>query len=56
MGPTPGIELLREKIPAKQARMRKRLQRVEELPTADRRAVLKFVDALVESRGIEDGS
>lgn len=47
-----GIEPLREKISAKQARIRKRLQRVEELPASDQRAVLKFVDALVESRGI----
>ena len=36
--------------------MRKRLQRVEELPAADQRAVLKFVDALVESRGVGSGS
>lgn len=51
-----GIEPLREKIPAKQARIRKRLQRVEDLPAADQRAVLKFVDALVESRGLANGS
>jgi transcriptional regulator with XRE-family HTH domain len=51
-----GIEPLKEKIPAKQARIRKRLQRVEELPAADQRAVLKFVDALVDSRGISNGS
>ena len=50
------IEPLKEKIPVRQARMRKRLQRVEELPTADQRAVLKFVDALVESRGLGNGS
>lgn len=48
-----GVEPLREKISPKQARIRKRLQRVEELPTADQRAVLKFVDALVENRGVE---
>lgn len=47
-----GVEPLKEKITPKQARIRKRLQRVEELPTADQRAVLKFVDALVESRGL----
>lgn len=51
-----GIEPLREKVSAKQARIRKRLQRVEKLPIADQRAVLKFVDALVESRGIDNGS
>jgi hypothetical protein len=36
--------------------MRKRLQRVEELPTADQRAVLKFVDAHVDSRGVKNSS
>ena len=51
-----GIEPLKEKIPAKQARIRKRLQRVEELPAADQRAVLKFVDALVDSRGVGNGA
>lgn len=51
-----GVEPLREKITPRQARIRKRLQRIEELPAADQRAVLKFVDALVESRGIENGS
>lgn len=51
-----GMEPLREKITPKQARIRKRLQRVEELPAADQRAVLKFVDALVESRGVDNGS
>lgn len=50
-----GMEPLKEKITPKQARLRKRLQRVEELPAADQRAVLKFVDALVDSRGLEDG-
>jgi transcriptional regulator with XRE-family HTH domain len=49
-----GVEPLREKISPKQARIRKRLQRVEELPAADQRAVLKFVDALVESRDVDD--
>jgi transcriptional regulator with XRE-family HTH domain len=51
-----GVEPLREKITPKQARIRKRLQQVEELPAADQRAVLKFVDALVDSRGIDNGS
>lgn len=49
-----GVEPLREKVSAKQARIRRRLQRVEELPAADQRAVLKFVDALVESRGTDN--
>ncbi len=48
-------ELLAVKPPAdrrgkKSARLLKRLQRIEELPPADQRAVLKFVDALVQSR------
>ena len=51
-----GIEPLKEKIPARTARLRKRLQRVEQLPTPDQRAVLKFVDALVDSRGIQNGA
>jgi transcriptional regulator with XRE-family HTH domain len=51
-----GIEPLKEKASPKRARLRKRLQRVEQLPAADQRAVLKFVDALVESRGVENGS
>jgi transcriptional regulator with XRE-family HTH domain len=49
-----GIGPLREKVSAKQARIRKRLQRVEQLPPADQRAVLKLVDALVISRQVED--
>lgn len=51
-----GIEPLEERVPAKRARLRRRLQRVEELPAADQRAVLRFVDALVDSRGIDNGS
>ena len=51
-----GVEPLKEKITPKQARIRKRLQRVEELPAADQRAVLKFVDALVENRQIDNGT
>ncbi len=48
-----GIEPLKEKIPPKTARIRRRLQQVEDLPPADQKAILKFVDALVESRGGE---
>ncbi len=51
-----GIEQLREKVPVKKASIRRRLQQVEELPTADQKAALKFVDALVESRGIQSRS
>jgi transcriptional regulator with XRE-family HTH domain len=35
----------------KTARLLKRLQQVESLPRADQQAVLKFVDALLTSRG-----
>jgi len=35
----------------KTVRLLKRLQQVEALPRADQQAVLKFVDALVTSRG-----
>lgn len=51
-----GIEPVKEKVSAKRARLRKRLQRVEKLPAADQRAVLKFVDALVDSRGVDNGA
>jgi len=51
-----GIEPPKRKVPAKKAGIRKRLPRVEALPAAAQRAVLKSVDALVQSRGIVDGS
>jgi hypothetical protein len=39
----------RETLPRKTARLLKRLRRVEELPPADQREVLKLVDAMLES-------
>jgi transcriptional regulator with XRE-family HTH domain len=39
-----------EKTPPRTARLRKRLQKVESLPAADQRTVLKLVDALSEAR------
>lgn len=51
-----GMKPLEETVPPRKARIRKRLRQVEELPPADRRAVLKFVDALVESRGLANSS
>jgi transcriptional regulator with XRE-family HTH domain len=51
-----GVEPLKESVSARQARIRKRLRQVEELPPADQRAILKLVDALVVSREIEDDS
>jgi len=45
-----GAKPLKEKASPTRARVLKKLQRVEELPAADQRAVLTFVDALVSSR------
>ncbi len=45
-----GVEPLKERVSPKAARLRKRLSG----PAADQRAVLKFVNALAESRGIND--
>jgi transcriptional regulator with XRE-family HTH domain len=46
-----GLKPITDKLPPKTARLRKRLQKVENLPQADQRAVLKVLDALVEARG-----
>jgi len=35
----------------KSGRLLRRLQRIQELPSADQRAVLKFLDALLEKHG-----
>jgi hypothetical protein len=45
-----GLKAPLEKTPPKTARLRKRLQKVEELPAADQRTVLKLVEALAEAR------
>jgi hypothetical protein len=45
-----GVKRVRETLPPKTARLLKRLRRIEELPPADQRAVLKVVDALLETR------
>jgi len=45
-----GLKPTSEKTPPKTARLRKRLQKVEQLPPADQRTVLKLVDALAEAR------
>ena len=47
-----GIKPLKDKTTPKAARLRNRLQRIEKLPPADQRTVLKFVDALCENRGL----
>ena len=51
-----GAKPIKEKLRPKTARLLTRLQRVEQLPPADQKAVLKFVDALVQSRGLGNGS
>lgn len=45
-----GLTPVTEKTAPKTARLRKRLQKVEALPPADQRTVLKLVDALAEAR------
>ena len=45
-----GLKPISEKTPPRTARLRKRLQKVEQLPPADQRTVLKLVDALAEAR------
>jgi transcriptional regulator with XRE-family HTH domain len=45
-----GLRPLTEKTSPKTARLLKRLQRIEELPPADQRAVLKLVDAMLDTR------
>ena len=43
-----GAKKLKKKLDPKTARLRKRLIKVEKLPTTDQRAVLKYIDMLVE--------
>ena len=45
-----GLEPVKDGTSPRTARLLKRLRRVEELPPADQRAVLKLVDALVQTR------
>jgi len=45
-----GVNRLKDGTSPKTARLLKRLKKVEALPVADRRAVLKLVDALLETR------
>jgi len=44
------VKPISEKLSPKTARLLKRLQRIEELPPADQRAVLKLVDAMIDNR------
>lgn len=45
-----GVKPVRETLSPKTARLLKRLRRIEELPPADQRAVLKLVDAMLDTR------
>lgn len=45
-----GVRPISEKLSPKTARLLKRLRRIEELPPADQRAVLKLVDAMLDTR------
>jgi transcriptional regulator with XRE-family HTH domain len=44
-----GVKPVRETLSPKTARLLKRLRRIEELPPADQRAVLKLVDAMIDT-------
>jgi len=45
-----GLKPMSETTSPKTARLLKRLRRIEELPPADQRAVLKLVDAMIDTR------
>lgn len=45
-----GVKPVREQVSPKTRRLLKRLRRIEELPAADQRAVLRLLDALLETR------
>ncbi|MFN8647612.1 MAG: hypothetical protein U0104_12660 [Gemmatimonadales bacterium] len=45
-----GLKPATEKPSPRTARLLKRLQKIEQLPAADQRTVLKLLDALLESR------
>jgi hypothetical protein len=45
-----GVTAVSDTLAPKTARLLKRLQRIEELPPADQRAVLKLVDAMLDTR------
>lgn len=47
-----GAKPVKDQTRPKTARLMKRLQRVEDLPPADQKAVLKFVDALIKTRTV----
>jgi hypothetical protein len=45
-----GVKPTADSLSPKTARLLKRLQRIAEFPPADQRAVLKLVDAMLETR------
>lgn len=45
-----GLKPIADTLAPKTARLLKRLQRIEELPPADQRAVLKLVDVMLDTR------
>jgi len=45
-----GLQDVTELTSPKTARLLKRLQRIEELPVSDQKALLKFLDALLDSK------
>ena len=45
-----GVKAVGDTLAPRTARLLKRLQRIEELPPADQRAVLKLVDAMLDTR------
>jgi len=47
-----GLKPTKQTMSPKKARLRKRLEKIEQLPPSDQRAVLKFVDSLCNSRGV----
>lgn len=47
-----GVTPVKEMRNPRKARLLRRLERVADLPPSDQRTVLKFVDALVENRGL----
>jgi transcriptional regulator with XRE-family HTH domain len=50
----PGLSTLSEDVSSASYRLRKRLRKVEELPTDDQKTVIKIVDALFEKCAIEN--
>lgn len=50
-----GLKLPKEKRSPRTARLLKRLQRIEQLPTTDQRVVLKLVDGLLERHSRSNG-